>query len=71
MFSGDWEMFGEDEREQFDEAWHHSPGAQTVHLEGDWQAEAENLHPQSERSREDPGLKHEQPVLILKKLILH
>ena len=55
---GDWPLPGQDEREQFDEAGDHPPRAQAVHMEGDSQAEAEDLHPVPEGPGEEAGGQH-------------
>ena len=51
-------MSGENEREQSDAAGYHSPGAQTVHMAGDCQAEAEDLHPLPSRPGEETWSQH-------------
>ena len=55
---GHWPLPGQDEREQPDEARHHPPRAQTVHMERDCQAEAADLHPLSEGPGEKARGKH-------------
>ena len=54
---GHWPLPGQDEREQPDEARHHPPRAQTVHMERNCQAEAADLHPLSEGPGEEAGSK--------------
>ena len=62
---GDGALPGEDEREQPDEAGDHPPGTQAVHMAGDCQAEAENLHPLPEGPGEKTGSQHGRVSSVL------
>ena len=62
---GDWALPGEDEREQPDEVGDHPPGTPTVHMAGDCQAEAEDLHPLPEGPGEETWGQHGRVCSVL------